>query len=127
MWLLTTKAIWPWVRTEALGRPVVPEVKKNQAGSSYSTSASGSAWPSYAATMPSHASPNGASPTASSNSPGAMAAAAAACPGNSAWHTIAAAPAVRHRSATSSAVMRKLAGTYTAPSRKQANIASIIW
>ena len=36
-WLVTTKAIWPWVSTAALERPVVPEVKKNQQGSSYST------------------------------------------------------------------------------------------
>ena len=34
-----TKAIWPWVSTAALERPVVPEVKKNQQGSSYSTAA----------------------------------------------------------------------------------------
>ena len=34
---MTTKAIWPWVSTAALERPVVPEVKKNQQGSSYST------------------------------------------------------------------------------------------
>ena len=33
-WLVTTKAIWPWVSTAALERPVVPEVKKNQQGSS---------------------------------------------------------------------------------------------
>ena len=39
-WLVTTKAIWPWVRTEAFGRPVVPEVKKNQQGSSRSTGTS---------------------------------------------------------------------------------------
>jgi hypothetical protein len=32
--LVTTKAIWPWVSTAALERPVVPEVKKNQQGSS---------------------------------------------------------------------------------------------
>ena len=38
-WLVTTKAIWPWVSTAALERPVVPEVKKNQQGSSYSTAA----------------------------------------------------------------------------------------
>ena len=36
---MTTKAIWPWVSTAALERPVVPEVKKNQQGSSYSTAA----------------------------------------------------------------------------------------
>ena len=36
-----TNAIWPWVSTAALGRPVVPEVKKNQQGSSCSTAASG--------------------------------------------------------------------------------------
>ncbi|MCV5968540.1 AMP-binding protein, partial [Lactococcus petauri] len=36
---MITKAIWPWVRTAALGRPVVPEVKKNQHGSSCTTSA----------------------------------------------------------------------------------------
>ena len=36
-WLVTTKAIWPWVSTAAFGRPVVPEVKKNQQGSSRST------------------------------------------------------------------------------------------
>ena len=39
-WLVATKAIWPCVSTAALGRPVVPEVKKNQQGSAYSTSAS---------------------------------------------------------------------------------------
>src|SRR5215213_930869 len=39
-WLVTTNAIWPCVSTAALGRPVVPEVKKNQQGSVYSTSAS---------------------------------------------------------------------------------------
>ena len=33
-WLVTTNAIWPWVSTAALERPVVPEVKKNQQGSS---------------------------------------------------------------------------------------------
>ena len=33
-WLVMTKAIWPWVSTAALERPVVPEVKKNQQGSS---------------------------------------------------------------------------------------------
>ena len=36
-WLVTTKPIWPWVSTAALERPVVPEVKKNQQGSSCST------------------------------------------------------------------------------------------
>ncbi len=36
-----TNAIWPCVSTAALGRPVVPEVKKNQQGSSCSTAAVG--------------------------------------------------------------------------------------
>ena len=40
-WLVTTNAIWPCVSTAALERPVVPEVKKNQQGSSCSTGASG--------------------------------------------------------------------------------------
>ena len=31
-WLLTTKAICPWVSTAAFGLPVVPEVKKNHSG-----------------------------------------------------------------------------------------------
>ena len=44
-WFVTTKAICPWVRTEALGRPVVPEVKKNQQGSSRSTAATCGRWP----------------------------------------------------------------------------------
>ena len=44
-WLVTTKAIWPCVSTAALGRPVVPEVKKNQQGSSYSTAAAGQGAP----------------------------------------------------------------------------------
>ena len=39
-WLVITNAIWPWVSTAAFERPVVPEVKKNQQGSSYSTLAS---------------------------------------------------------------------------------------
>ena len=47
-WLVTTKAIWPWVSTAALERPVVPEVKKNQQGSSYSTAALSIAAPACA-------------------------------------------------------------------------------
>ncbi len=49
-WLVTTKAIWPWVSTEALGRPDVPEVKKNQQGSSRSTGVSAGRWPANSAT-----------------------------------------------------------------------------
>src|SRR5882724_3114713 len=48
-WLVMTKAIWPWVSTAALERPVVPDVKKNQQGSSYSTSAASMAAPAWAA------------------------------------------------------------------------------
>ena len=40
-WLFTTNANWPCVNTAALGRPVVPDVKKNQQGSSCSTEAAG--------------------------------------------------------------------------------------
>src|SRR3954467_4510616 len=49
-WFVTTNAICPCVRTAALGRPVVPEVKKNQHGSSYSTEAVGAAWPAWRST-----------------------------------------------------------------------------
>ena len=44
-WFVTTNPICPCVRTEALGRPVVPEVKKNQQGSSRSTAATCGRWP----------------------------------------------------------------------------------
>ena len=48
-WFVMTKAIWPCVSTAAFGRPVVPEVKKNQHGSSCSTAATGAALaPMYA-------------------------------------------------------------------------------
>ena len=61
---MTTKAIWPWVRTEAFGRPVVPEVKKNQHGSSRSTGTSAGACPACSATRASHEGPKPASPIA---------------------------------------------------------------
>jgi hypothetical protein len=44
--LVTTKAICPCVSTAAFGLPVVPEVKKNQQGSSRSTGAAGTDRPS---------------------------------------------------------------------------------
>ena len=58
-----TKAIWPWVSTAALERPVVPEVKKNQQGSSYSTAAFSTAAPACAAiASPTDVSPKPPSP-----------------------------------------------------------------
>src|SRR5712691_676717 len=63
-WLVTTKAIWPWVSTAAFERPVVPEVKKNQQGSSYPTPAFSILAPAWAAiASPTDFSPNEPSPT----------------------------------------------------------------
>ena len=63
-WLVTTNAIWPWVSTDAFGRPVVPEVKKNQHGSSRSTGTSSGACPANSSTSASYDGPKSASPIA---------------------------------------------------------------
>ena len=66
---MTTKAIWPWVSTAALERPVVPEVKKNQQGSSYSTAAFATSAPACAAiASPTDFSPKAPSPIRQMNS-----------------------------------------------------------
>src|SRR5450631_4090540 len=96
-----TKAIWPWVNTAALDRPVVPEVKKNQQGSSYSTPAFSKFAPAYSLIA---------------------ALTATAWSGKSPWHRNAFEPEAVARYATSSGISRKLVGTQTAPNRNAANI-----
>src|ERR1035437_1562683 len=77
--LVTTKAIWPWVSTAALERPVVPEVKKNQQGSSYSTTASSISAPACAAIASlTDFSPNAPSPIRQMKASAGLAASAAA-------------------------------------------------
>jgi len=80
-----TKAIWPWVSTAALERPVVPDVKKNQQGSSYSTSAASMAAPAWAAIASlTDFSPNAPSPIRQMKASAGLAASAAATwPGKS--------------------------------------------
>src|SRR3984957_9484000 len=119
-----TNAIWPWVSTAALERPVVPEVKKNQQGSSYSTRASSIFSPACAAIASlSERSPNAPPPMRQVKaSPGLAACTAAAWSGKSPWHRKAIAPDAVASQATSSGISLKLVGTQTAPSRKGANI-----
>src|SRR6266568_1676418 len=123
-WLVTTKAIWPWVSTAALERPVVPEVKKNQQGSSYSTPASSIFAPACAAIASlTDFSPSVPSPIRQVKaSAGLAASTAAAWSGKSPWQRNALAPEAVASQATSSGIRRKLVGTQTAPSRKAANI-----
>src|SRR5882762_1238405 len=123
-WLVMTKAIWPWVSTAALERPVVPDVKKNQQGSSYSTSAASMAAPAWAVIASlTDFSPNAPSPIRQmKTSAGLAASTAAAWPGKSPWHRNALAPEAVASQATSSGISRKLVGTHTAPSRNAANI-----
>src|ERR1700730_18414283 len=123
-WLVTTKAIWPWVRTAALGRPVVPDVKKNQQGSSYSTPVFSTAAPACAAIASlTDLSANAPSPIRQMKpSAGLAACTAAAWSGKSPWQRNALAPEAVARYATSSGINLKLVGTQTAPSRNAANI-----
>src|SRR6266436_4690341 len=123
-WLVTTKAIWPWVSTAALERPVVPEVKKNQQGSSYSTLASSTLAPACAVIASlTDFSPSVPSPIRQVKaSAGLEALTAAACSGKSPWQRNALAPEAVASQATSSGISLKLVGTQTAPSRNAANI-----
>src|SRR5258705_5300379 len=123
-WLVTTKAIWPWVSTAALERPVVPEVKKNQQGSSYPTPAFSTLTPAWAAMASlTDFSPNAPSPIRQMKaSSGLDAFTAAAWSGKSPWQRNALAPEAVASQATSSGISRKLVGTQTAPSRNAANI-----
>src|SRR6266480_697925 len=123
-WLVTTKAIWPWVSTAALERPVVPEVKKNQQGSSYSTPASSTLAPACAAIASlTDFSPSVPSPIRQVKASAGLAAlTAAAWSGKSPWQRNALAPEAVASQATSSGIRRKLVGTQTAPSRKAENI-----
>src|SRR5258708_35069148 len=123
-WLVTTKAICPWVSTAALERPVVPEVKKNQQGSSCSTLASSTLAPACAAIASlTERSPSVPSPIRQVKaSAGLEASTAAAWPGKSPWQRNALAPEAVASQATSSGISRKLVGTQTAPSRNAANI-----
>ena len=92
-WLVTTKPIWPWVSTAALERPVVPEVKKNQQGSSCSTATFSTlgrhATRSHRAT---DVSPKRALPIRQVKSSAPCRFTAAACSGKSPWHRNAFAP-----------------------------------
>src|SRR6478672_356680 len=123
-WLVTTKAIWPWVSTAALERPVVPEVKKNQQGSSCSTPASSTLAPACAALASlTDFSPSEPSPIRQVKaSAGLDASTAAACSGKSPWHKNPLAPQAAASQATSSGISLKLVGTQTAPSRNAENI-----
>src|SRR5260221_1402950 len=123
-WLVTTKAICPWVSTAALERPVVPEVKKNQQGSSYSTLVSSMLAPACAAIASDTAfSPSTPSPIRQVKaSAGLAASTAAAWSGKSPWQRKALAPEAVASQATSSGISLKLVGTQTAPSRKAENI-----
>ena len=94
-WLVTTKAIWPWVSTAALERPVVPEVKKNQQGSSYSTAALSTLAPAWRGDHLRRpiVSPKAPSPIRQMKSSAGLAAAtAAAWSGKSPWQRNARAP-----------------------------------
>src|SRR5215211_9294211 len=112
-----TKANCPWVSTAALDRPVVPVVKKNQQGSSYSTVASSIFSPACAAmTSATDLSPNVPSPIRQTNaSAGLEAGTTAACSGKSPWQRNALAPEAVARYVTSSGISLKLVGTHTAP------------
>src|ERR1700726_2982798 len=123
-WLVMTKAIWPWVSTAALERPVVPEVKKNQQGSSYSTLASSMPAPACAAIASrTDVSPNAPPPIRQVKaSAGLAASTAAAWSGKSPWQRKALAPDAVASQATSSGISRKLVGAQTAPSRNAENI-----
>src|SRR5258705_6955268 len=123
-WLVTTNAIWPWVSTAALERPVVPEVKKNQQGSSCSTPASSTLAPECAAIASlTELSPSMPSPIRQVKaSAGLDASTAAAWSVKSPWQRNALAPEAVASQATSSGISLKFVGTQTAPSRNAANI-----